>query len=288
MKTFAALYRELDAAASSDAGIAALAAYFAAARDDPARWGEAAWVVHLAAGGRVAPVIPARLLRRLAGEATGLPEWLIEESQRNVGDPAETLALLLPPPTAPEAVSLETWMEERLPALRELDEEARYERFAACAAALPDADRLAVFKLASGGLRLGVTKSQLAQALAQAGGLDAPTVAQRLAGFAPAAADFARLVAPAAAADDGRPYPFFLAHPLDIADGELAARLGPVEGWIVEWKFDGLRAQLLRRGEAWRLWSRDDDLLCEAFPEIGALAAALPDGVALDGALVVE
>ena len=256
MRAFAELYRALDAATSTRHKIEALRAYLAAAVAEPARWGEAAWIVYFLAGGKPKQMIPTRLLRRLALEATGLPEWLVEESYQNVGDLAETLALLLPPAAVSDEASLEVWMDERLPALRKLDDEARYALLAGYAPALPDEDRLAFFKLTTGALRIGVASGQVVLALAEATGLDAPTMAQRLMGYTQAgravgAADFAALVAPAdagAAPDDGRPYPFFLAHQLNAPVEELPEKLGPTEGWIAEWKFDGIRAQMLKRG----------------------------------------
>jgi DNA ligase-1 len=295
MRAFAELYRELDSATATRHKIEALKAYLKPALEDPARWGEAAWIVYFLAGGKPKQMIPTRLLRRLALEATGLPEWLVEESYQNVGDLAETLSLLLPPGEAQEEASLETWMDLRLPEMRRLDDEARYAKLSAYAAALPDADRLAFFKLTTGSLRIGVAKGQVVQALAEATGLDTPTIAQRLMGYTQAgravgAQDFAALVAPADAQKpqtDGRPYPFFLAHQLNLSLEELEAKLGPADGWIAEWKFDGIRAQLLKRGGAWTLWSRGEELISDAFPEFAKIAAALADGTALDGEIVV-
>ena len=294
MRAFADLYRNLDAATSTRHKIEALKAYLKPAAADPARWGQAAWIVYFLAGGKPKQMVPTRLLRRLALEATGLPEWLVEESYQNVGDLAETLALLLPPSTGGEDVGLEIWMNERLPEMRGLDDEARYERLRAYAAALPDADRLAFFKLITGSLRIGVAKGQVVLALAEATGLDGPTIAQRLMGYTQAgrsvgAQDFADLVASGqgAAAADGRPYPFFLAHALNLPLDALPEKLGDPQNWIAEWKFDGIRAQLLKRGAEWRLWSRGEELISETFPDLGAVAAALPDGVALDGEIVV-
>jgi DNA ligase-1 len=294
VRAFADLYRDLDAATSTRHKIEALKAYMRPALADPARFAEAAWVVYLLAGGKRKQMIPTRLLRRLALEATGLPEWLVEESYQNVGDLAETLALLLPPADGAETIALETWMDERLPALRALDEEARYARLVAYVGAMAEQDRLVFFKLTTGALRVGVARGQVVQALAQASGLDAPAVAERLMGYTQAARsvtaeDFGALIAPAAAgpASGGRPYPFFLAHQLVTPVEDLAGKLGPPEGWIAEWKFDGIRAQLLRRGGQWRLWSRGEELIAEAFPDLAAVADALPEGTALDGEIVV-
>jgi DNA ligase-1 len=294
VKAFADLYRALDAATSTRHKIEALTAYLKPALADAARWAEAAWVVYLLAGGKRKQMIPTRLLRRLALEATGLPEWLVEESYQNVGDLAETLALLLPPPAKEENVPLEAWMDERLPALRALDDEARYALLLAYVAAMAEADRLVFFKLTTGALRVGVARGQVVQALSEATGLDAPTVAERLMGYTQAdrsvtSADFGALATPAAAspAAGGRPYPFFLSHQLVAPVEELPEKLGPTEGWIAEWKFDGIRAQLLARGGEWRLWSRGEELIAEAFPDLRPVAATLPAGTALDGEIVI-
>ena len=294
MRAFADLYRELDAATATKRKIEALTAYLRPALAKPELWAEAAWIVYFLAGGKPKQMIPTRLLRRLALEATGLPEWLVEESYQNVGDLAETLSLLLPPPVATEDVSLEIWMNARLPEMRRLDDEARYARLTAYAASLPESDRLAFFKLTTGSLRIGVAKGQVVAALSAATGLDGPTMAQRLMGYTQAgravgAQDFGALIAPPheAPAADGRPYPFFLAHALNLPLDALPEKLGDPSGWIAEWKFDGIRAQLLKRGDAWRLWSRGEELISESFPDLAPLAAALPDGVALDGEIVV-
>ena len=79
--------------------------------------------------------------------------------------------------------------------------------------------------------------------------------------------------------DRSRPYPFFLASPLE----EPVAALGPREDWIAEWKWDGIRAQIVRRAGAAHLWSRGEELITHRFPEIAAAATRLPDGTVLDG-----
>ena len=293
MRAFANIYRELDAATATRHKIEALKAYLKPALEDPRLHAEAAWIVYFLAGGKPKQMIPTKVLRRLMREATGLPEWLIEESYQNVGDLAETLSLLLPPCASPEHVSLETWMDQRLPALRKPDEEARYAQLATYVQTLADEDRLAFFKLTTGGLRIGVAKGQVVQALAEAAGLDAPVIAQRLMGYTQAgravgAADFTALVAPAGpSADDGRPFPFFLAHALNLPLEQLPEKLGSPGDWIAEWKFDGIRAQLRKQVAGWTLWSRGEELISESFPDLGVLADALPDGVALDGEIVV-
>jgi DNA ligase-1 len=297
MKAFADLYRRLDAATSTRAKQAAMVETFAAARSDPAQWASAAWMVYFLAGGKPRQTVPTRLLRRLAVQGSGLPEWLIEESYSNVGDLAETLALLLPEGAGDDHASLDVWMRERLLPLPSLDEEERYGRITRWVDALPQDQRLVFFKLITGELRVGVSRLQVVKALAGVAGVEESRMAQRMIGYAqarriPTADDFAGLVAEVdhaegAALDAGRPYPFYLAQSWQRPLAEMEAVLGPPQNWIAEWKFDGIRAQLVKRGASWRLWSRGEELISDAYPDLEPLAEALPPGVAIDGELVV-
>ena len=298
MKAFAALYRKLDSATSTRAKQAAMVEAFAAAKADPARWASAAWAVYFLSGGKPRQTAPTRLLWRLAVEGSGYPEWLIGECYGAVGDLAEMLSLILPEGEAGgEEVLLDDWMRERLIPLPALDEEERYARLKRWAGELPAHERLAFFKLITGELRVGVSRLQVAKALAEVAGVDEARMAQRLIGYAqarriPAARDFEALIgevghAEAEVLDAGRPYPFYLAQSWSRPAADMLAALGPPSNWIVEWKYDGIRAQLLKRGESWRLWSRGEELISDAYPDLAPLALALPSGVALDGELVV-
>ncbi len=297
MKAFADLYRRLDRATATRAKQAAMVGAFAAAKADPAQWASAAWMVYFLSGGKPRQTVPTRLLRRLAVEGSGLPEWLVDECYASVGDLAETLALLLPEGAGDDHASLDHWMRERLLPLPKLDEEERYARLSLWVAALPESRRLVFFKLITGALRVGVSRLQVVKALTEVAGVDESRMAQRMIGYAqarrmPTADDFAALVADVeasegAALDAGRAYPFYLAQSWQRPLGEMQQALGPPQDWIVEWKFDGIRAQLIRRGANWRLWSRGEELISDAYPDLEPLARALPAGVALDGELVV-
>lgn len=291
MKAFAHLYARLDATTSSNAKLAAMGDYFRAA--PPA---DAAWAAYFLAGGKPRQLVPTRLLRQFATQAAGIPEWLFEESYQAVGDLAETLALLMPDAAAADDAGLAVWMEERLLPLRGLPPEQMLARLVILFGRLDPHGRFVCAKLITGSMRVGVSKLLLTRALAEVAGVDARHMAQRLIGYAdagarPAAARFAGLLAPlshdAQARADGQPYPFFLAHPLAAATERLDALLGPPSRWQVEWKWDGVRAQLVRReGQAW-VWSRGEELVTERFPELIRLGAHLPDGTVLDGEIVV-
>ena len=292
MKAFAALYRALDDSTSSLAKRAALQAYLMTA--PPA---DAAWAVYFLAGGKPRQLVPTKLLKQLAREASGLPEWLFDESYDAVGDLAETIALLLPAPTAAHEGGLSDWVTERLLPLRGLPPEQLPGVLLAQWQQLQVDERLVYFKLMTGSFRVGVSRLQVTQALAAVSDLDAKRIAQRLMGYThiasrPTGADYAALIAPEAPGElnqrtSGQPYPFFLAHPLAAPVETFAATLGPPTNWVVEWKWDGIRAQLVKRaGQVW-LWSRGEELITDRFPELQQLGAALPDGTVIDGEVVV-
>ncbi|SDI32060.1 ATP-dependent DNA ligase [Variovorax sp. OV700] len=295
MKDFAALYRELDASTSSLAKQAALQRYLREA--DPA---DSAWAVYFLAGGKPRQLVPNKLLRVLAQEAAGLPEWLFDESYEAVGDLAETIALLLPPPTEAHELALARWVDEHLLPLRDAGKAAPAElpaRLRAQWRQLAPEERLVYFKLITGAFRVGVSKLQVTQALAAVGGIDPKRVAQRLMGYThiggrPRSEDYCALIAPESGAEQvqktsGQPYPFFLAHAFNLPAEQFDAVLGPPSDWIVEWKWDGIRAQLVKRAGAVWLWSRGEELVTERFPELAVLGEALPDGTVLDGEIAV-
>ena len=284
MKRFAQLYAELDASTSTRAKLEAMHRYFADAA--PA---EAAWAVYFLAGGKPRQLVGSRALREFAITASGLPEWLFVESHEAVGDLAETVALLLPPPVARSTLGLAQWMNQRLLPLRGDPPPVAVQALRSYVEEIDTRERFVLIKLIGGGWRVGVSRALVTRALAEFTHLDAKVIAQRLIGYSddaarPDAEAFLALCAPEQGQRTaGAPYPFFLAHQLDAAPGAL----GPRDDWLAEWKYDGVRAQLVRReGKTW-LWSRGEELITERFPEIGAAASTLPDGTVLDGEILV-
>lgn len=299
MKAFSALFQALDATTAQSAKLAALVAYLRVA--PPA---DAAWATYFLAGGKPRQMVPTKRLKALAQEAAGLPEWLFEESYQAVGDLAETLALLLPPPVQPVDLPLAEWMAQLLP-LRALPPDEADERLRAQWNMLAPEQRFVYFKLITGNFRVGVSRLQVTQALATVSALDPKRIAHRLMGYTqigrqPQAGDYNALVAPVGETADGdtadtvdagmagQPYPFFLAHPFSQPVAEMPALLGAPGDWLVEWKWDGIRAQIVRRGGAVWVWSRGEELVTDRFPELAEAAmAALPDGTVVDGEILV-
>ena len=285
MREFARLYAELDGTTSTNRKLAALETYFRQA--PPA---DAAWALYFLAGGKPRQAVPSKLLRENAIAAAGIDDWLFDECYHAVGDLAETIALVLPPPQDSGDVGLALWMTERIAPLRGADPPTVHAALAGFWNELDARERFLLVKLISGGFRVGVSKLLVTRALGTVADVDSKLIAQRLMGWTdgavrPTATHFAQIIS--AQSDDehaqrgGQPYPFFLAHPLQVDP----TTLGAIDAWQVEWKYDGIRAQLVRRDHKSWLWSRGEDLITDRFPEISTIP--LPEGVVVDGEILV-
>ena len=276
MKAFAELYAALDQTTKTNGKVEALKRYLAAAQPE-----DAAWAVNFLIGRRPKRLLESRKLAQWAIDEAGVPDWLFGECYHAVGDFAETIALLLPPAAASSALPLHYWIEERLLPLRDADDETRRRRLVQAWRELDEGQRFAWNKLITGEFRVGVSQSLVVRAIAETSGIAPEVMAHRLMGeWQPTAEFWRQLVAPDTRdADISRPYPFCLAYPVegDVAD------LGDPAEWQIEWKWDGIRAQLIRR--QWRtfLWSRGEELITDRFPELEALGAQLPEGTVIDG-----
>jgi DNA ligase-1 len=280
VKAFAMLYAALDDSTSLNDKTAALEAYFRAA--PPA---DAAWALAFLGGRRPKRVVRAPDIRRWAAEVAGISEWMFEECYEAVGDLAETVALLLPPPTTSAGdASLAAWVEGRLLPLGQLEPTTQREALLAAWGELSEVERFVFNKLLTGAFRVGVSDKLVVRALGRVSGLSEDVLSHRLMGhWTPDAAFIERLLASDTSdADRSRPYPFYLAYPLEGTLDDLGARTD----WQAEWKWDGIRSQLIRRETRHWLWSRGEELLNGRFPEVETAAALLPDGTVIDGELL--
>ena len=278
MKRFVALYSTIDQTTKTTRKVAALAEYFAAAPDD-----DKLWTIALFSGRRPRRAITTTKLREWAAERAGIPLWLFEESYPIVGDLAETIALVLPPPSATHDDSLTDWI-TRLRALDQAEEADRKTAILDAWDRMEAAERLVFNKLLTGGLRVGVSRKLMTRGLAQATGQDEAELAHRLMGdWTPETTTYRALIeAPDPSAGLSRPYPFCLAHALEGAPEDL----GQPSEWVAEWKWDGIRGQIIRRGGAHFVWSRGEELMTDRFPEFARLCDYLPDGVVVDGEIL--
>jgi DNA ligase-1 len=280
VRQFAALYDEIDRTTSTNAKVAAMVRYFASA--PPA---DAAWAVFFLTGRRLKRLVPRAAIWQWTQAVTGLDDWLLEECYSVVGDGAEVAALILDQlPRQPEDhgdVPLADWLDQRILRLREMDPATQQAQVTEWWSTLDRLQRFILLKLLTGELRVGVSQTLVVRALAQAADIPATTTAARIMGdWTPTAEWFESIQSRERTDDDrSRPYPFYLASPLE---GDPAT-LGDPADWLIEWKWDGIRAQLVRRGGAVHLWSRGEELITHRFPEIAAAATRLPDGTVLDG-----
>lgn len=280
MRDFAKLFTELDASPSTNTRVTLLENYF---RTAPPR--DAAWAAHVLMGNRPRRILSGPALRAIASAETALPLWLVEASRHQVGDLAETVALLLDAPGAlPAESGLADIIEQRLIPLRDLDEQAQRESLRATWATMTTNERLVFNKFLTGAFRVGVGSGLVTRAVARAIGHPVDVVAHRLMGaWEPSADAWSSLVDAVEGEDPGaRPYPFCLATPLD---GE-PAEIGVPSEFLVEWKWDGIRAQLVRRAGSTWIWSRGEELLLGRFPEIEAVATQVDNGTVLDGEIL--
>ena len=275
MKHFAALFTALDGTTKTTTKLAALTTYFQTA-PEPDR----VWTIAILSGRRPKRSVTTTELRLWAAALAGIPDWLFEESYTIVGDLAETIAHLLPAPViAAQPQTLTAWI-TILMGLTGKPADIRKAAILDAWHTLGADERFIFNKLITGGFRMGVAHGLMTKALARATEMDEATIAHRLMGdWQPATTQFSDLISPDATASTSRPYPFALASGLEGAPDAL----GPAADWIAEWKWDGIRGQLVARPGAFALWSRGEDLITDRFPEFTGLADFLPPGTVIDG-----
>ncbi len=278
MKHFAQLFATLDHTNSTLKKVAALEAYFARVPDE-----DKLQTIALLSGRRPKRTVTTRQLREWAAEVSGIPDWLFEESYSVVGDLAESIALVLPEPTSRSDRTLGAWV-RMITELRDVDDEAKRSAVIDAWMALDWVERFVFNKLITGGFRIGVSQKLMSRALGAHTGLDEDAIACRLMGdWTPFAVTYDQLIhAEDASVDAGKPYPFYLAYPLE---GEPEA-LGDLDEWQVERKWDGIRGQIIVRQGKLFVWSRGEELMTDRFPEYDLLARFLPNGTVIDGEIL--
>jgi DNA ligase 1 len=279
VKRFAQLFTAIDETNRTNEKVEAMVQYFRDA--DPA---DAAWAVYFLSGGRPKRLIPVRRLAEWAMAEAGIADWLFEESYDAVGDLAETMSLLLPESTSTTDEPLHVLIEQRLLVLARQSEDEQRAVVLRTWRELGGVERFVWNKLITGAFRVGVSQQLVTRALSRASGVDEGVIAHRLSGhWDPKASAFTALIAAETGdADVSKPYPFYLAYPLESS----LESLGFPDDWQAEWKWDGIRSQVIRRDGKVFIWTRGEELVTERFPEIAAAAEFLPDGTVLDGEIM--
>ncbi len=278
MKQFASLFSQLDQTNKTNERVRILKEYLAEAPDS-----DKLWALALFTHKRPKRPVNTTRLRSWAVELANIPDWLFEESYGAVGDLSETIALLLPEPSEQQDSPLSYWM-NYIKQIQPLPEEEKKEQIVSAWLRMSAQERLVFNKLMSGAFRVGVSQNLMVRAVAEVLGRDKAQIAHQLMGqWKPETTTFESLFDEEdTSADLSRPYPFFLAHALD----STPASLGEEEEWQAEWKWDGIRSQLIWRQNELFIWSRGEELITEKFPELGELGPALPEGTVIDGELL--
>jgi DNA ligase-1 len=279
MQQFAELVNIIGTSTKTNDKLEALSDYFHTANDP-----DKVWVIALFSGRRPKRIVNSTLLAQWCIEQIDLPFWLFDESYHTVGDLAETIALLLPPKTREsEALPLHYYI-EKLVEMEKAPEQEKKEFITDAWSGMTQNERFVFNKLLTGNFRIGVSQKLMVNALSRTVNQEAPVIAHRISGnWDPATTTFDELLNPdTQLADSSKPYPFYLAYALE----ESPEKLGSIAEWQAEWKWDGIRGQVIKRNNELFVWSRGEELMTDKFPEYEPLRQALPDGTVLDGEII--
>jgi DNA ligase-1 len=266
----------------TNAKLSAIQDYFLVAPDD-----DKIWVIALFTGRRPKRSVNSALLRQMCMEAAEIEPWLFEESYHTVGDLAETISLLIPE-TQIDAKDLdEHSLSYYLRTLSTISKKDDAEKIAFVRTAWSEMNRSEIFvfnKLMTGGFRIGVSQKLMVNAIAKTTDVSPSVIAHRIMGnWDPMQISFDELISTEHnAADASKPYPFYLAYAIEEEPDEL----GAPEEWQAEWKWDGIRGQIIKRNDELFVWSRGEELMTEKFPEYIELQELLPNGTAIDGEII--
>lgn len=279
MKRFTELFLALDGTNKTSVKLEALRSYF---KDVSAR--DAAWAVTYLTGKRPKAPVNSGQIKQWVTESAQISEWLFGECYDAVGDLAETVSLLLPVEGKDSHHSLSEWIENRLLQLHDADEDFKKRNILQWWHQLDQSGRFVFTKLLTGAWRIGVSQKLVSRALAQALGIEADVITHRLMGNWKPDDDFYTMLSSSdtSDADVSKPYPFYLAYPCE----DDTETLGDISDWLIEWKWDGIRAQVIKRADQVHIWSRGEELISHRFPEVSIAAESLPNGTVIDGELL--
>lgn len=280
MDRFAQLFDALEEAQRELVKVAALVSYFQGASSS-----DAAWVLHFLCGRKISRSVTSVNLRTWGSEVTGMPDWLIEDCFQSVGDLGETLNLLLPKATTPRKWAVKDLIEREILPLSQRSVDQKAQTVKKLWHETNGVERLILMRLLTGNLRLSVPQQLLASAIGAIAELPQSMMLRRLSFFKePSASSYAALLEAESVRDAvARTYPF---SELSVLKDDVDS-LGFLDEWQIEWIWDGIRVQLIRREGELLLWSESGEILNGQFPEIEQAANILSDGTVLEGVIVI-
>jgi DNA ligase-1 len=287
MSSFSQLLFSLGTSTKTNDKLQALSTYFEHANEK-----DKVWVIALFSGRRPRRTVSGTQLAVWCCELVDLPIWLFQECYHTVGDLSETIALLIPEKkrssTSPigggrEGAPLHYYVEQ-FQQLEKATEQEKKTFILQSWLELSSQERFVFNKLLSGTFRVGVSQKLMVNALARTVQLEPSVIAHRISGnWDPASTSFEQLLSEQSAqSDHSKPYPFYLAYALE---GPLQ-ELGEPDEWQAEWKWDGIRGQIIKRNGQLFVWSRGEDLITDKFPEYSILQSKLGNGIVIDGEIL--
>ncbi len=282
MKQFADLVNVLGTSTKTNDKLKALQNYFAVAADK-----DKTWVIAIFSGRRPKRIINSTILQGWCREIIGITQWLFDECYHTVGDLGETIALLLPEPEHRTAFTSEHTLSYYLETFIRIEKEAdevKKEFIIDSWQQMGRNEKFVFIKLITGGFRIGVSQKMMVNALAKSVDISPSIIAHRISGnWDPAETAFDNLLSEDAANTDfSKPYPFYLAYAVE----EDLKSLAEENQWQAEWKWDGIRGQVIKRNNDFFVWSRGEELMTEKFPEYNEFKNMLPEGTVIDGEII--
>ena len=278
MKQFTQLFLQLDRTNKTNEKVELLTSYFLTAPEE-----DKLWALALFTGRRPPRSIKTAQLHAWALEQTNIPEWLYRESYNSVGDMAETISLLLPANPSASNNSLSEWF-HLLASMKNENDEAKKEFILSAWKQFSPHEIFVFNKLIMGSFRIGVSQTLVVRAVSEAVKQEPAVITHRVMGnWDPFKTTFKELIHSEKISDQySKPYPFYLAYAME----GLVDDLGKPEDWFVEWKWDGIRAQIICRNKELYIWSRGEELVTDKFHELKIFSKFLPDGTVLDGEII--
>lgn len=278
MKQFVQLFNAIDQTTKTTKKVDALASYFAQVNDM-----DKIWTIAILSHRRPKRNVRTAQLRVWSAEVANIPDWLFEESYHIVGDLAETLAQIHPNLESKHNKTLSEWIQFIMD-LGQLDEDEKKSKVLWAWNQLDEIERFVFNKLITGGWRIGLSQKLMTKALSKFTGIEESALSHRLMGnWTPDSISYTELILEENEADQlSKPYPFYLAYALEKEPSEL----GNPSDWFAEWKWDGIRGQVIIRDKQLFVWSRGEELVTDKFPEFNAFLKNIPDGTVIDGEII--
>jgi len=285
LNNFSELFLNLDSSNSTNNKIEVLKNYFLS--NDPI---DNSWAIYLLTGKSNKRFISGRYLKNLFSELYEYPVWLIDTCYLKVGDSAEVITLLLKNKSTSRKkvllnISLNELLSKTIPDLSKLNDEEKNFKIKNMWETLPEDNHLIFNKILTGTFRVGVSIGLITKSISKLINIDEEIISHRLMGnFEPSIDSYEFLINKNINLQElnSKPFPFLLANTIEDKIFKHS-----INDFQFEWKYDGIRMQLIKRSGNVSLWTRGQELVNDSFPELVDKMSHIKDDFVLDGELLV-